>query len=222
MKCWICKTREANSREHKLKASDLKAVFPTASQKSPLVFDDGHRHHHVGSINNRRFKFEPLMCDDCNNRRTQKHDKAWELLSKYLRGHQPPIRNGSRINLKNVFPGKVHQSMLHVHLFFLKHLGSRLLETNVAIDVFSLSDSILNEKPHPGVWLEFKYFPGMPIAGTYIQLKHSQVKVEYAICYYRIDRLVISFIYAAPDVPIRLFNTWHPSNKSTIIRFSKR
>jgi hypothetical protein len=37
MRCWIC-SDEADSAEHLIKASDLRALFGNVSQKNPIYF----------------------------------------------------------------------------------------------------------------------------------------------------------------------------------------
>ena len=84
MKCWICGAENASTREHRSKASDLKALFGTPTQAAPLYFHaDAHkgkpprRSVRVGSLKADILKYAHRICADCNNARTQPHDKAW-------------------------------------------------------------------------------------------------------------------------------------------------
>ena len=87
--CWICGDHiEIMSKEHLVKASDLKQAFPRPiTQKDPLYL-----HHKEGRSNvpiasipkNKQLKSSAPMCCKCNNERTQIHDQSWTMLHKYL------------------------------------------------------------------------------------------------------------------------------------------
>jgi hypothetical protein len=117
MKCWICNINDANSGEHIIKASDIRATLGTVTQKYPLYINDGQKKITIGSAKSDRLKFSSSICTFCNNDRTQRHDKAWEKFSKYLQERQPPISKGARVKLKKVFPGQAHSSMLCPSIF---------------------------------------------------------------------------------------------------------
>ena len=155
MKCWICGD-DANSGEHMIKASDLKSLFGHVTQMAPLYFHtDEKRNQPVAGIKSDKLKYSALICTHCNNERKQPHDRAWEKLSNYLRTRQPPIRPGDLVRLDRLFPGNVGQSMLGVHLFFLKLFGCLIVEHSIRLDIGPVSQSILSGKPHPNVWLAF-------------------------------------------------------------------
>ncbi len=152
MKCWIC-GNNARTGEHLIKASDLRAIFGHVRQNQPVYHHSSSQQNvPIKGINTNILKSRALLCDRCNNVRTQPYDRAWETLSTYLRS-RPQIRSGDRINLGKVFPGAVHRSMLHVHLFFVKLFGCLATETALPIDISSFSNAILNNTAHPKVYL---------------------------------------------------------------------
>jgi hypothetical protein len=173
MKCWICGT-EAKTGEHLTKRSDLKAVFPSASQKSPLFLStDLKRNVKIGSIDNRHLKSKALICGCCNSARTKPHDEAWEKLSKYLREKKPQIKAKEIIKLNKVFRdpnnkksmlcGSTNKSMLDVHLFFVKLFGCAIIEHDIPIDITGFSEAIMNQKPHPLIHLAMSPSPDIGI-----------------------------------------------------------
>ena len=223
MKCWICGDH-GNSGEHLIKASDLKSLFGLVTQKAPLYFStDEKRNLPVPGIKSDKLKYSALICARCNNDSTQPHDRAWQRLSYYLRTRRPPIRPGDLVRLDRPFPGKVGQSMLGVHLFFLKLFGCLIVEHSIPLDVGLFSQSILREEPHPNVWLAF--WTGL----HHLSIKHvgcSQVEVAklggriaYATWFYVVDRLAVNVIYAEPNECRKgLVHAWHPLTVSKRVR----
>ncbi len=71
VKCWICGD-DGTTREHKTKRSDLRAVFRTPTQANPLYYhDDRRKNQRVGSLDSNLLKSPSLICQNCNNARTQ-------------------------------------------------------------------------------------------------------------------------------------------------------
>jgi len=140
MKCWIC-GQEGNTGEHMIKASDLRSYFGNISQKNPIFFHTKEKKNiPVGSLKSKRFKFDSLICNNCNSSLTQPYDQAWEQLSAYLRSNWPDLLKSRKVNLTKIFPGSVHRSMLFVHLYFLKIFGCKIVESGAPIDTVSFSD----------------------------------------------------------------------------------
>lgn len=66
--CWICRARPTASREHLIKASDVRSFFGRASRGDPVFYQgDGYRNRPVGSAKSKRFKSEPVLCATCDN-----------------------------------------------------------------------------------------------------------------------------------------------------------
>jgi hypothetical protein len=78
--CWICRTRPADSGEHRFKASDVRSVAPRISQVTPVFLqrDSKATNDRVGSARADRLKFAKSICTECNNEITQPYDVAWE------------------------------------------------------------------------------------------------------------------------------------------------
>lgn len=223
MKCWICGD-DANSGEHLIKASDLKSLFGHVTQKAPLYFHiDERRNQPVAGIKSDKLKYSALICARCNNERTQPHDRAWEKLSNYMRTRQPPIRPGDLVRLDRPFPGKVGQSMLSVHLFFLKLFGCLIVEHSIPMDIGPFSESILRGEPHPNVWIAFWtgiHHPSIKHVGC-SQVETAQLggRIPYATWFYVVDRLAVNVMYAEPTERRKgLVHAWHPSSVGKRVR----
>lgn len=220
MKCWICGS-DADSREHMLKASDLKAVFGPITQKKPIYTHTKQRKNQpIAGIKSNRLKYDAPICARCNNERTQPHDQAWEHLSTYLRSRHPPIQGGTWIDLDKVFPNAAKRSMLGVHLFFVKHFGCRIVEHAVPLDVQPFADAILRGVPHPQVHLAFWAHPYRRRTGlTPVSVAMDGDILRSAGWCYVLDRIAVNILYL--DSPQRrwdLAHAWHPLTADQRIR----
>jgi hypothetical protein len=93
--CWICRKNSADTGEHKIKRSDLRAILGKHPQGGPFYYHDPHRANCiVQSIDAKIMKSPVPICADCNNARTQPHDLAWEWMSNWLRLPPRPLGVG--------------------------------------------------------------------------------------------------------------------------------
>ena len=223
MICWICGDA-ANSGEHLIKASDLKSLFGHVTQKSPLyLHTDKRRNHLIRGIKSDKLKYKALLCACCNNERTQPHDESWKKLSAYLRERQPPIQPSMLVRLDRAFPGKVSKSMLNVHLFFLKLFGCIITENKIPIEISQFSKSIMQNVPHPNVWLALwtgLHHPCIKHAGC-SQVEKVQLagRIVYASWFYVVDNVAVNIMYAEPSEHRKgLAHAWHPSSVGKRVR----
>lgn len=229
MKCWICGA-EGESAEHMIKASDIKSIFGHISQKHPLFrrVNDAPREI-VQGTRSEKLTFGSRLCSYCNNVRTQKHDKSWEALSKFLRERKPPIRAGAVVRLSPAFHDGVRTPMLRVHLYFLKLFGCLIADNAIPIDIQPFSAAIQKETPHPSVYLSFLSVshpgPRRYVAITPLETVTVNNKVAAANWFYFVGPLAVNVTYAvAVRANTRDVHLWHPycTAKSIIIdRFGK-
>ena len=138
--CWICGVI-ADSGEHMIKRSDLK----DALGGGPYRFHTAEKRNTIMQGPNAKIIKSFTICAKCNNQLSQPYDKAWETFSKYLQASDRIVATpGNNIKLKNIFPGKIHDSMLFVHLFFVKLFGCRIAEENIPINLDLFSKSFLS------------------------------------------------------------------------------
>lgn len=74
MKCWICQNNDANSEEHKFKASDIRRQF---GKSFDAIYYDGENLHSFNSPKDKLIKFPKVICIDCNNNQTRNADIAY-------------------------------------------------------------------------------------------------------------------------------------------------
>lgn len=224
MNCWICGDN-AQTGEHLIKASDMRAIFGRIKQDRPLYrHSASRRNFRVKGINANILKSNAFICAQCNNHRTQPYDQTWETLSAYMRS-KSRVCGGDRIDLGKIFPGAVHKSMLHVHLFFLKLFGCLIAENTIPIDIGGFSKAILNTSAHPRVHLAISPYTDGVVSGSagYSDLDTVQTdnRVVYATWLYILDRFSIRVMYAEPTEHRKgLIDSWHPSSIKKCIRVS--
>lgn len=218
LKCWIC-GNDATSGEHKTKRTDLRLNFSEPTQDRPLFYHDAKRQNQlVRSFDSKILKSPSRLCAHCNNARTQPHDRAWEKMSTFLRQCHPPMRPGVIIRANRIFPYDTKRQMLHVHLYFLKLFGCMVVEGQVPLDITIFANSIMNEKAHPCVYLEFG--PSMSYDGKGVvgrsdleALKNDYNECVFAVWLYQLAHLTVNVMFAASNVGWdkgRLSRTWHP------------
>lgn len=203
----------------------MRSIFGHIRQNQPVYRHSASRRNaRVKGITADILKSTALLCSRCNNQRTQPYDRAWETLSAYLRS-KPHILGRDRIDLGRVFPGAVHKSMLHVHLFFVKLFGCLVAANSIPIDIAGFSKAILNNTAHPQVHLAISaYTDGIPSGSAgYSDLDTAQLngRVVYANWQYILDRFSIRVMYAEPTEHRKgLVDSWHPSSIKKYVRVS--
>jgi hypothetical protein len=151
--CWICRENPADSAEHRVKASDVRAVAPEISQKNPVFLQKNFQptNIRIGSAKSKALTFADSICRNCNNARTQPYDVAWATLSNYLRANWNVIRRNGRFDLSKPFPGGTRKATLNVHLYFVKVFGCKIVEDKIGIDLAPFSKALMEGTAHPEV-----------------------------------------------------------------------
>ena len=210
--CWICKTAEATTGEHRSKRCDLKAVL---GDGGPLyLHNDQRRNRKVQSINSKLLKFSASLCNACNSARTQPHDRAWETLSEALRTGKPPNRPGDIIRADRIFRTNTSQQMLNVHLFFAKTLGCEIVENGITVTpgIDTIAQAIMQGKPHPNLWLAFSAAKrGGWVGATHLDAARFAPAAggyDYLCRIYHVDALEVRVRYSS----VQLKPDWHPNH----------
>lgn len=208
-----------------LKASDARDLFGHITQALPIYLRVGDNPHEVvRGIDTGKLKFDSLICEPCNNARTSQRDRSWQVLSEFLRHSDTPILPGMCIRFGNVFPNARRESMLGVHLYFLKLFGCLVLQQKAPINIQPFARSLLRGVAHPNVYLSFIALPHPKFhsqaALTFIYTASVHDRVVLATWSYFVGRVAVNVTYVE-SVRTRSKNVhlWHPSSsaKSLII-----
>ncbi|MFH2135901.1 MAG: hypothetical protein ABII81_12135 [Pseudomonadota bacterium] len=206
-----------------IKVSDLKALFGHTSLEKPLFrrVDSGPQEK-VPGVRSEKLKFRTRLCAYCNNTRTQAHDKSWEALAAYLRARKPLIRPGEVVRTTHAFTNGVRPGLLGVHLYFAKLTGCLVLDGGVPLETRSLAEAILQNRPHPNLYLSF-----LVLTSRRIQ-RHAFVTPVHTITidgnlsgvqwFYFVGRIGVHVTYAnALHNRKKHVHLWHPSDSEKTI-----
>lgn len=224
MKCWICGGNEANTSEHRIKASDLRLIFGKISPEKPLfIHNDKKINQKIKSVKSDRLKSYESICSKCNNELTQPYDKAWEKFSSFINSNHRVICSGKKIYLRKIFPGSVTRSMLYIHLYFVKLFGCIIIEKQIPIDIRPFSEAILSQTAHPNLFLAIcpaiVRNPIKLVGYTDLQTIQFQGQVVYAVWFYIFDKICVRVVFSKPSQHRKgLIGTWHPSSIKKCLR----
>jgi hypothetical protein len=221
--CWICKTNAADSGEHKTKRSDLLAVLGSPMQAQPFFYHDLHKANRpIGSLDAKILKSPVRICAQCNNARTQPHDRAWEEMSDRLRSRR--IRVGQWVRVNRIFHSFTKREITNVHLFFVKLFGCMLAEAkanghDVPIDIDPFSWAIMSGRPHPEVHLQFGRHDGI-IGRTNLHCWKSDPRESILAAWlYELDTIAVNVVFVQSGRFQHRRDLWHPHSHTSAKRF---
>jgi hypothetical protein len=214
--CWICGD-EASSREHLVKRSDLQALVGSISQSDPIYLHMAtRRNRRIGSLNADGLKFSKTLCAHCNSARTQPHDRAWDYFSAFIRSRRPAISAGDSIRSNSIFPYDTRRAMLHVHLYFVKLMGCKIVEGGIPINLVPFSQAIMNGRLHLNLYLSFGPKPGTDkvlAGGSNVETFTTKDAGVCAVAFWihQVGDLWVNVIYATDGhLPPFARDAWHP------------
>lgn len=127
--CWWCGS-PADSREHKLKRSDLVREYgrpPYAGPRTLTYFSDSAKRDFHGP-KSPLVKFAPSLCARCNDTRSQPFDRAWDLFVSYLVENETAILASETVSLSDVYGGDWGAGALNLARYVAKHLVCRIVQ----------------------------------------------------------------------------------------------
>jgi hypothetical protein len=216
----------ADSSEHKIKKSDLKALVGKGpTQRDPLYIHTAVRkNRRIGSLNADALKYAPSLCQYCNSTRTQVHDYAWQCLSESLRLRQQPIASGQFVRTNRIFPYDTRRAMRHVHLYLVKLFGCMIGEGSVTqIDIAPFAHAILNDRIHPNVYAAFGPAPRGEVEDKVIasgsdleMVVLDNGRCAYGAWIHHVGRLWVRVMYAMDGEQRQgLVGAWNPKFGTT-------
>jgi len=130
-KCYWCQERDADSREHKFKRSDLIREHGRGELRGgrTLVTHRGERVYEHRSTKNDALKFSPSLCSHCNNSRSQPFDRAYDHFIEWVLENEDKVLQGKSVDLEEAFGSAWRESAEDVLRYFVKHICCRLAET---------------------------------------------------------------------------------------------
>lgn len=227
MHCWICGDN-ADSGEHRVKASDIRRFFGKVSPETPVfLHSDTHRNVRIHSARSNKLKTSKVICCRCNDTRTAEYDNAWDALRNELINSWNTVKKTRRFKLQSAFPGAVGRQSVNFHLFFVKLFGCRIADENMPIDLSEFSRSIMEDRPHPNVYLSFNMRNVASKSGLYLGPSEVHAKEYAGVCeaatwYYSIGEIDVQVSWFR-EKPVRnIPYAWHPDRGGKIVKFRQR
>lgn len=139
-KCYWCQERDADSREHKFKRSDLIREHGRGELRGgrTLVAHHGERTYEHRSTKNDALKFSPSLCSYCNNSRSQPFDRAYDRFIEWVFENEDKVLAARSVDLEEALGSAWREPAEDVLRYFVKHICCRLAETVTADDEATL------------------------------------------------------------------------------------
>jgi len=200
MKCWICGAH-AYSGEHKAKASDVRSLIGTPTNKIPFHLRTEDGKFKLQGVDVDLLKWNQKICSNCNNSLSSPYDRAWEKLSSFLQKHPNGLPS---VNLKTVYGDQFATQFLNLYLYFVKQFGCYIANAEIEIDLKDFSKSLTEKEVHPNFYIRLSFFKDWPIKKM-IALTPLNVASDYrgiciAIAGYGIGAWCIDMAYYEPRV----------------------
>ena len=167
------------------------------------------------------------ICQCCDHELTAPYDRAWQTLEQYLRLHWHDIVKLGRFDLSKPFPADARAGARHVHLYFVKSFGAKLLADSVAVDLASFSRALLEDREHPEVSL---FVADARVPSGSMRLFDSEVRVlrnqlgevQSALWTHLAHPIAIKVNHVKAGAPLQAppGNPWHPARQRRIVVLS--
>ena len=227
MKCWICGS-DADSREHQVKASDLRRFFGKITPDNPVFYHSKSQHNiPIHSAKSNKLKTSKLICQRCNDTNTAKYDEAWDRLYSYISENIALIKKTKRIKLQKVFPGRVRRQSIYFHLYFVKLFGCRITDENMPIDIKEFSESLRLGIPHNNIYITFnirdiRSRTAMFVGHSEVHAKEYNGKCAVASWYYSLGEIDVQITWFEDKPNRNVPYAWHPQGAGKVIRLRQR
>ena len=141
-KCWIC-GEQADSREHKIKKSDIISKYGKGTYKGSdelHIYEENKDGRMIRGANSTLLKYDNILCSYCNNTKTQPFDKAYEKFIAYI--NKNSILHKRFINFYDIYKDDFKKEQLNLYKYFVKSFGCRLAHIKCPIpqDMVDLLD----------------------------------------------------------------------------------
>jgi hypothetical protein len=138
--------------------------------------------------------------------------------------HWAQIVTKGYFSLLEVFPSNTRIQALHVHLYFVKALGCRILEERKPLNIAGFSEALLSGKPHKNVFLTFANMPQLEVPLDRLGVNHLETPEndygDLGLCHtlglvYGFYPRCVRASYLSADSPRTWrLKAWHPCNNT--------
>jgi hypothetical protein len=130
--CYWCRERDADSREHKFKRSDLVREHGRGELRGErtIIRVGGSGERETRSTRSDVLKFTPSLCTQCNNARSQPADRAYDRFIEWILANEKQVLADRRVDLEAIFGPTWPSESENVHRYFVKHALCRIVESH--------------------------------------------------------------------------------------------
>lgn len=128
--CWWC-GQKADSREHRHKRTDLQRMFDKDSALEWHKSDERSMIIRSATTKSKAARFGRVLCQKCNNDRSQSFDKAYDVFSNYLIAHMDELWDADGLDLTLIFGDAWQQQATHLAKYYCKNFGCAMADTGV-------------------------------------------------------------------------------------------
>jgi len=175
-KCWICNLNEANSGEHKIKASDIR------KRMGDKRFDGffkivGEDFITINNSKHKSLKFPKIICKDCNNRITGQADDSYDDFVSYIINNSDEVISEMRIDFNEIYGEDWRKGKTDLYRYLVKHAGCKTFSDKgeKSIDLTELSSFILGKESIKNFYVFFQI--NEIIRDFSLMLKEEQIKI---------------------------------------------
>jgi hypothetical protein len=215
--CWVCGAF-ADSKEHKIKKSDLKLLYPLINQKSPVYQrTNGGKIRSLGSYNSNGFKFYNSICQKCNNSLTQRSDRAWDIFSAYIKNNWSMVLDEGFIDVIKIYGLQNLKNLILLQLYFAKLMGCKIKESKLKFDscLQDLSKSIRDETENSNLYLSFRpsqnKYSDSYSATSDIEVRRIKDRISYVHFFITLGSFSVDILYSSDTTDINLNGGKTPS-----------
>jgi hypothetical protein len=158
-KCWLC-GNIADSQEHKHKKTDIKRLYGIDFEKKEFPYLDAKNGAQIiQGLNSQLLKYKKVICQKCNNERSQPFDRAYDTFITYIDANIKDLIQTQEIDFSDIFPENTMQNKFYVLKYYLKHFCCLLAQNNLTIqnDIIDFIDSKTDILSYVFIKFEIRY-----------------------------------------------------------------
>lgn len=126
--CWWC-GRVADSREHRHKASLLRRMW---GEEGVYLSQEGRELYKVPGVKSGAVKFSKILCQRCNNTRSQPFDNAYDVYAEYVQTNGARMRRATLLDWRTIYGPGWKDSTLMLGSYAVKNFGCWIAEGGFA------------------------------------------------------------------------------------------
>lgn len=174
--CWICRIAPVSSREHKIKASDLRRHFGRSGLYVSVSGDENSKGKYAQGVNSSHLKFGSTICEQCNSDITQESDQSYDRFIRQIEDSDFYAEEIYKIfSYARFCQGFQLRPYIPLYRYFAKLLGCQLADIGAPIPLH-LSRFVAKQTEKNCIWLGVR----RDVTYSQMQLNLPNERLSYA------------------------------------------